>query len=100
LAKGEGDTTVVLTPSLNVFVGVRPEEVTEKASVWDISRSHDALDLLERAKLRAQASMHAKDLLVDDGSNWQAIEAVSEGLPQLDVVAALALIVKAINSVD
>lgn len=44
--------------------------------------------------------MHRENLLVDDGSNWQAVEAVSEGLPQLDVVAALALIVETVNAVD
>ncbi len=44
--------------------------------------------------------MHGEDLLVDDGSNWKAVEAVSEGLPQLDVVTALALVVKAVDAVD
>ena len=44
--------------------------------------------------------MHGENLLVDDSSNWQAVEAVGEGLPQLDVVAALALIVEAVDAVD
>ena len=44
--------------------------------------------------------MHGEDLLVDDRSNWQAVEAVSEGLPQLDVVSALALVVEPVNAVD
>lgn len=44
--------------------------------------------------------MHGEDLLVDDSSNGQAVEAVGEGLPQLDVVSSLALIVKAIDTVD
>ena len=44
--------------------------------------------------------MHAQDLLIDDGGNGQAVEAVSEGLPQLDVVSALALVVETIDSVD
>jgi len=34
--------------------------------------------------------VHAENLLVDDGGNGQAVEAVSEGLPQLDVVPPLA----------
>jgi hypothetical protein len=25
--------------------------------------------------------VHGEDFLVDDGSNWQAVEAISEGLP-------------------
>lgn len=44
--------------------------------------------------------MHAKDLFVDDGSDGQAVEAVGEGLPQLNVVAALTLVVEAIDTVD
>lgn len=44
--------------------------------------------------------MHGENLLVDDSSNWQAVEAVGEGLPQLDVVAALALIVETVDAVD
>lgn len=44
--------------------------------------------------------MHGEDLLVDDGGNGEAVEAVGECLPQLDVVAALALIIKAIDAVD
>jgi len=44
--------------------------------------------------------MHAEDLLVNDGSNWQAVEAVGESLPQLDVVSSLALVVEPINSVN
>ena len=44
--------------------------------------------------------MAAEDLLVHDGGHRQAVEAVSERLPQLDVVAPLALVVEAVNSVD
>lgn len=44
--------------------------------------------------------MHGENLLVDDGGDGQAIEAIREGLPQLDVVAALALIVEAVYTVD
>jgi hypothetical protein len=35
---------------------------------------------------REDTSVHAEDLLVDDGRNGQAVEAVSERLPQLDVI--------------
>ena len=44
--------------------------------------------------------MHGENLLVNDSSNWQAVKAVGEGLPQLDVVAALALIVETVDAVD
>lgn len=44
--------------------------------------------------------MHRKDLLVNDGRNRKAVEAVRERLPQLNVVPALALVVKAVDAVD
>ena len=44
--------------------------------------------------------MHSEDLLIDDCCDWQAIEAICEGLPQLDVVSPLALVIETVNSVD
>lgn len=44
--------------------------------------------------------MHAKDLFINNSSYGQAVEAVSEGLPKLDVVSSLALVVEAVYSVD
>lgn len=44
--------------------------------------------------------MHRKDLFVNDGGNGQTVKAVSKGLPQLDVVAALALVVETVDAVD
>jgi hypothetical protein len=42
--------------------------------------------------------MHAQDLLVDAGTDRHTIEGVAEGLPELDVVAALAIIVEPVDS--
>lgn len=44
--------------------------------------------------------MHGEDLLVNDGSNGQAVEAVGESLPKLDVVSSLALVVETVDTVD
>lgn len=44
--------------------------------------------------------MHSKDFLIDDSGNRQAIEAVGECLPQLNVIPPLAFVVKPIDSVD
>lgn len=44
--------------------------------------------------------MHGEDLLVDNGGNGQAVEAIGKSLPELDVVATLALIVKSVDTVD
>jgi hypothetical protein len=44
--------------------------------------------------------VHGEDLLVNNGGNGKAVEAVGEGLPQLDVVSSLALIVETVDAVD
>ena len=44
--------------------------------------------------------MAAEDLFFDDGGHREAVEAVGEHLPELDAVAALALVVEAIDPVD
>ncbi len=89
-AEGEGDPPVVLAPPHGVLVRVGPEEVAEEALVRDVGGAHDPPDLLHRLQVRAEAAVAAEDLLVDDGRHREAVEAVREGLPQLDVVPALA----------
>jgi hypothetical protein len=100
LTKGEGNTTVIFAPSLDVLVGVGPEEIAEESGVGDVCGSHDSLNLLEGGKLWGETAVHAEDLLIDNSSDRQAVEAVSEGLPQLYVVAALAFVVEPVNTVD
>lgn len=58
--------------------------------VGDICWSHDALDLVHVLQVWAQATMAAKNLLINNGCDGQAIKAVSECLPQFDVVASFA----------
>lgn len=98
--KGKRDTSVVLTPAGNVLVGIRPEQVAKQTTIGNISGPHDASNLLHGVQIRAQTTVHGEDLLVDDSGDRKAIEAVGEGLPQLDVVAALALVVEAVDTVD
>ena len=44
--------------------------------------------------------MHGEDLLVNDSSDGEAIEAVGESFPKLDVVPPLAFIIKPIYAID
>lgn len=44
--------------------------------------------------------MHAKDLLIDNGSDGEAVEGVGESFPQFYVITSLALVVEAINTTD
>jgi hypothetical protein len=62
--------------------------------------SHNTPDLLHGIQVRAETTMHGEDLFIDDGSDWQTVEAVGESLPQLDVVPSFALVVEAVDAVD
>lgn len=44
--------------------------------------------------------MHGENLLVDDSGDGKAVEAIGKGLPELNVIATLALVVEAIDTVD
>ena len=44
--------------------------------------------------------MHAQNLIVDQSCNRQTVKAVSEDLPELDAVPALALIIEAVDPID
>nr|POE77548.1 hypothetical protein CFP56_09195 [Quercus suber] len=116
----EADTPVVLRPAGDVLVGIGPQQVAEETAVRDleaalamshrkasrveglthIGRPHHASDLLHGVEIGAQATVHRENLLVDDGRNGQAVEAIGKGLPQLDVVTSLALVVKTVDTVD
>jgi hypothetical protein len=44
--------------------------------------------------------VHGENLLVDDCSNGQAVEAIGKCLPELDVVSPLAFVVESIDAID
>lgn len=98
--EGEGYSTVVLTPTDEALFRVGPEEIADETSVGHIARSDDLLHLLHLLKLRAEATVTAEDLVVNDARDGQAVERVGKSLPQLDVVSALALIEETIDTVD
>ena len=95
--EGETNAPIILSPANDILIGIRPEQVTQEPRVGHISRAHDAFDLLHLGELRAQPPVHTEDLFVDDGRNRKAVEAVDKGLPQLNVIPSLALVIEAIN---
>ena len=54
------------------------------------SWSHDTFYLVHALQLRANAAMHAEDLLIYNGGYWEAIEAISESFPQFYIIASFA----------
>lgn len=100
--ESERYTTVVLTPPRDILIGIRPQQVAKKTTIRNlyityqlltaremslqqttthICWAHDPTDLFHRIQVRAKTTVHGEDLLVDNGRNWQAVEAVGERLP-------------------
>lgn len=77
-----------------------PGRVRSKRRTTYISGSHDTADLLHRVEVGTKTTVHGKDLLVNNGGNGETVEAVGKCLPELDVVATLALVVETIDTVD
>ena len=100
LAESVRHATIVLTPARLALLRIGPKQVAEKAVLGHLSRSSDLLELGDGHKLGAESTMHAKDLVVDEGSDWHAIEDILEFLPDADGVTAFALVVEAIDAVD
>jgi len=44
--------------------------------------------------------VHCEDLLIDDGCDGEAVKAIGEGLPQLNIVPSLTFVIEAVDSVD
>jgi len=63
---------------------------SQRTMFWDVRRPRKRLDLVHGLQVRAQPSVHCEDLLLDDGGDGHAVEAVRESPPELDVMAALA----------
>jgi len=99
-SENERHTTIVDLPSLNLLIWVGPQKIAQQSLVWDVGWTDDAADLLHGFEIWRKSSMHAENLLVDDGGDWQTVEAIGESLPQFDVVSALAFVVETVDSVD
>lgn len=96
----KADSSIVLAPSHCVLVRVRPKEITKKTLVRNICRSHDTANLFHTLEIGTESTVTAKDLLVNNGSNGQAVETIGKRLPQFNVVAPLALVVEAVDAVN
>lgn len=84
LAEGVGDAAIILTPGGLPFLGVGPEQVTKETVLGNFGWSSDLLQLGDSDELRGESSVHAEDLVVDEGGNGHAVEHILELFPDAD----------------
>ena len=79
-------------------VRVTPDQVRHGALVRDLAEAVDDLDLVDAVDARAQAAVHAEDLVVDDDGEGEEVEHVGEVVPDVGVaVLAVAFGVEAVG---
>ena len=100
LSKSVRNTAVVLSPARLALFRVRPDQVTEEAILWHFCRPGDLLKLGDCDELWAETAMHTQDFVIDERSDRHAIEDILELFPHANRVAALALVVEAVDAVD
>lgn len=72
------------------LVRIRPQQVTQQPLVGHVCRSHYPPNLFHRLEVWAQTTVAAEDFLVNNCGHRQAVKAISEGLPQFDVIPPFA----------
>jgi len=88
------------TPTASV-IRIRPQKIADRAFMRDFLNSVKLLDLIEGIDTRREPSMEAEDGVVDDGSEGEVVEQLSEVHPDIGVsVLSEALIVEAVHLGD
>lgn len=93
-------SSLVLLPVSNVVVWVVPQKVGYDSLVGDIGWLGKTFHLFEAMHVFGNASVHAHDLLVDQGHQGHVVEAVDKLLEERYFVPSLDLVEKAVNPGD
>jgi hypothetical protein len=106
-SENEAYSSLILRPPIHSFLRVCPQQITKQPLIWYFDRPNYFQNLLKVFHLRAEATMHAHDLLVDDGADWHDVKDIRKSLPEFDIIFSFAfvnyictLIVESIDSVD
>lgn len=88
------------SPGVDIF-GIRPDEITECTFVRYLLCTGDNANLIKSSYFRAQATVHAENTAVNDGSKNKEIEDLATRLPYGCIaVFLLALFIKSVNLCD
>ena len=89
----QGLTTTSHTADLQTTINnTDADDEAMLTCVRDVCGPHDPSDLLHALEVGAETAVAAENLLIHNGGDGQAVEAVRERLPQLDVVTSLAYV--------
>jgi hypothetical protein len=96
-----GDKPLIVSPARDLGVGVGPEHVAQEPLVGHVGGSGNVKDDAQVVlQVWGQAAMHTQNFLCHNRRYRHAVEAIGKNAPQLDAVPPLALVVKAVYSVE
>lgn len=97
LAKDVASTSRTHTPPFNFF-RVGPHQITHGALVRHLLLPINGLDLIQGVDVGGEATVHAEDLLVDDGRQWEEVHNFGAVAP--DVYTAILAQTFVVEAVD
>ena len=99
-AESVWNSAIVLAPTRLALLRIRPKQIAQEAIFGDFSGTSELLELGNCDEFGRETSVHAQNLVVNQGCNGHAVEDILELFPSLDWKAAFAFVVEAINAVD
>ena len=94
------NASIVHGPSRNLRIGICPQKITKQSKIRNINRTRNLIDFWQRQKLRRESTVHAKDSLCYQGSDWHAVENVHERSPKFHAESSLTFIVETIDTIN
>jgi hypothetical protein len=87
-------------PSLDIL-RITPDQVAKCTLMWNLLGTSDDADLINSTDLRAQSTMNAENLTINNGGEDKEIENLAARLPDRCIaVLLLALLVETVNLSD
>lgn len=84
--KNKTDPSLVLVPSLNAFLRVRPKQIAQKPLIRHFDWPYYFQDLLKALKLGTEPSMHTHNFLIDQSTYRHDIEDIWKEFPKFKIV--------------
>ena len=81
MSKHVTDTSVVISPALDLVVWVGPQQITEQTLIRHFLWPMLSIDNIQVIEVWTQSTLHAEDTIVNDGSHWKHVEAQAELFP-------------------
>jgi len=99
-AKSVGHSSIIHAPTLHIFTGIRPKQITEQTSVGNRNWTRQIPDLVQICEVRGKTTMHAQYFLIYKSCHRKAVKRFCKGFPKPHIKPSLTFIIKAIYPIN